>query len=244
MQQYRIADRRFGLLVALMSFGALSILLALGTDDTLSGPIRIGILFAALGGLAAVVAWARVACTITDVDGVTVRGLLRTRTFAWPDIQAIQIELNPGGYVDDRGPKQIAVLYDGAGHRVPLPHLNEKNLETFADEVEAMQTAWEHERGPHWSPIASVQRTVDQRVRYRFTSWATGAFSAMLAVPVAAVIFVVGLFTHAYALPSPLSWPFQPASILVLPAIVCPIVAVASMVSRRVVTRQHRPRTS
>lgn len=233
MQQYRIADRTFGRLLALMSFGALSILVAVGTDDTLPGPIRIGILVAGLGGVAALVAWARVACTGTDPEGVTVRGLLRTRTFAWPDIQAIQIEQNPGGYIDDRGPKQIAVLYDKTGRRVPMPHVNDKNLETFAVEVETMRADWEHWRGPDWVPIASVQRTADQRVRYRFTSWATGAFAAMLAVPVAAVIFVVGLFTRASELPSPLSWPFQPISIMVLPAIVFPIVAVASMVARQ-----------
>ena len=232
-RRFRIADTRFGRLVVLMSFGALSILVAVGTDDTLPAPVRIGVRVAGLGSLAALVAWARVAATIADLDGVTVRGLLRSRTFAWPDIQAIQIEQNPGGYADDRGPKKIAVLYDSAGRRVPLPHVNEKNLESFAAEVDVMRAAWEHLRGPHWAPIAGVQQKAGKRVRYTFTSVVTGVFAAMLAVPVAAVIFVVGLFAHASALPSPLSWPFHPISILVLPAAVFPAVAVASMVARQ-----------
>src|SRR5262249_42560706 len=159
-------------------------------------PIRLGILFGGLAGAAAVVAWARVAGTSTDPGGVTVRGLFRTRTFAWPDIQAIQIELNPGGHFDDRGPKQVAILYDPAGHPVPLPHVNEKHLGrlqlSLAAEIEAMRMAWEYGRGPHWAPIASVQRTVERRVKYRFTSWVVGLYAAMLATPIALVIFVVG----------------------------------------------------
>ncbi len=77
-----------------------------------------------------------------------------------------------------------------------------------------------------------MQRKADDRVRYRFTWWAVGLFVAMLAMPVAVVVFAVGLFTHAYARPAPLSWPFHPASILVLPAVVFPIAAVASRLAR------------
>lgn len=233
MQHYRIAERRFGRLVVLMSFGVLSILLALGTDDTTPGLIRIGLLVASVGSIGALVAWARIAGTMTDPEGVTVRGLLRIRTFAWPDIQAIQIEQNPGGYADDRGPKQIAVLYDNTGRRVPLPHVNEKNLETFIAEVDGMRADWEHWRGPDWAPITDVQQKAGKRVRYTFTSVATGAFAAMLAVPGVVVIFVVGLFAHASELPSPLSWLFQPYAIMLLPAIVFPIAAVASALARR-----------
>jgi hypothetical protein len=77
-----------------------------------------------------------------------------------------------------------------------------------------------------------VQQKAGKRVRYTFTSVATGAFAAMFAVPVAAVIFVVGLFAHASELPSPLSWLFQPYAMMVLPAIVFPIVAIASAITR------------
>jgi len=60
-----------------------------------------------------------------------------------------------------------------------------------------------------------------------------GMLAALLAVPVTAVIFVVGLFTHAYALPTPLSWLFQPGAIGIVPAVVFVIATVVTTLSRR-----------
>jgi hypothetical protein len=237
MAEYRVSATTFGRLMSAMLLGALTIVVTVLSDGDLPGSYKIGILIAGLGGVGAVVAWARVARTSTDVDGVTVRGLLRTRTYAWPDIQAIQIEQNPGGYADDRGPRQIGVLYDGTGRRIPLPQVNEKNLErlglALGAEIAAMRAAWVQGRGPGWAPVPAVQRKIEERVRYGFTSLAMGVFIAMLATPVAVVLFAVGLFTHADTLPAPLSWLFHPASILVLPAAVFPLAAVVSKLTRR-----------
>jgi hypothetical protein len=236
-EQYGVADATFRLIMLLSAFGALALLVAVVTDTAMPGPTKIVVLVAGLPAVFAMPVWARVAETVTTPEGVVVRGFRRTRTFAWSDIQDIRIEHNPGGYLDDRGPRHIAVLYDGTGHRVPLPHVNEKNLDrlrlAFATEVEAMRTAWQQGRGADWAPVPLVQRKVAERVRYQFTSLAVGLFAAFLAAPVVTLIFVVGLFAHASELPSPWSWPFQPAAIMVVPAIVFPTVAIASKLARR-----------
>jgi hypothetical protein len=54
MPQYRIADGTFRLLVGLMGVGALSIVLAVGTDEALPGLMKAGIVLAGLGGIGAV----------------------------------------------------------------------------------------------------------------------------------------------------------------------------------------------
>jgi hypothetical protein len=236
-EQYGVADSTFRLIMLLSGVGALALLVTVVTDTAMPGPTKVVVLVAGLPAIFAMPVWARVAETVITPEGVVVRGFRRTRTFAWPDIQDIRIEDNPGGYVDDRGPRHIAVLYDGTGRRVPLPHVNEKNLDrrqlALATEVDAMRTAWQRGRGAGWAPVPLVQRKVAERARYGFTPWAVGAFAAFLAIPVTTVIFVVGLFTHAGDLPSPWSWPFQPAAIMVVPAIVFPAVAVASVLARR-----------
>jgi hypothetical protein len=181
--------------------------------------------------------WAYRAATIVDHAGVAVRGLRPTRRFRWPDIQDIRIEHNPVAYTQDAAPRHITVLYDGAGHRVPLPHLNEKNLAnlqlTLATEVEAIHSAWQRSRGPQWASAPKVQRKLAERDRYTHTSWMVGAIAGMLTVPVLTVLFVIGLFTHADELPAPLSWLFQPEAIMVLPIVVIPTVTVASRLARR-----------
>ncbi|MGW1668911.1 PH domain-containing protein [Streptomyces sp. NPDC002324] len=61
--------------------------------------------------------------TSVTADGVTVRGPLRTRRWAWPDIYGIRVEDNRGGV-----PRWSAYLYASDGRRVRLPHLDEYQL--------------------------------------------------------------------------------------------------------------------
>jgi hypothetical protein len=236
-QEYRVSESAFGWVLVMMAFGAVALLVSVCTDAAMPGPLKAGVLGVGLAAFAAVPVWAWLSRTVRGPDGLAVRGLLRTRTFAWPDIQDIRIEPNPAAQLGFDSPRNLAFLYDGAGRRVALPHLNEKNLAklglTLATEVEAIRSAWHRQRGPHWAPLPRAQRRIDQHTRYPFASWMVGMLAAMLTVPVAVLIVVVGLFTHAAELPAPLSWLFRPEAILVLPAVVFPVAAVASKLARR-----------
>jgi hypothetical protein len=236
-REYRVSDSTFGWILLFSALGALAVLVEVGTDDAWSGAARFWLIVAGLAAIVLLPVYARVSATVTGADGVAIRGLLRTRRFGWPDIQDIRIEVNPAALAGYNAPRHIAVLYTTGGRRVPLPHVNERNLDRFQPsltaEVEAIRATWLDRRGPQWAPVPSVRRMVEDRVRYQVSSWTVGAFAAMLAVPVAAVIVVVGLFTGAPDLPEPLSWPFQPESMLVLPAVVFPIATVTSKLARR-----------
>ncbi|KFG06094.1 MULTISPECIES: PH domain-containing protein [Streptomyces] len=61
--------------------------------------------------------------TSVTVDGITVRGPLRTRFWAWPDIYGIRVEDNKGGV-----PRWSGYLYAVDGRRARLPHLDEYQL--------------------------------------------------------------------------------------------------------------------
>lgn len=81
----------------------------------------------------AVVAWLAVAGrvvleqwrarTSVTADGVTVRGTIRTRSWAWSDIYGIRVEDNKGST-----PRWSGYLYSTEGRRIRLPHLDEYQL--------------------------------------------------------------------------------------------------------------------
>ncbi|WP_371577646.1 PH domain-containing protein [Streptomyces sp. NBC_01314] len=61
--------------------------------------------------------------TFVTADGVTVRGTIRTRSWAWSDIYGIRVEDNKGST-----PHWSGYLYATDGRRVRLPHLDEYQL--------------------------------------------------------------------------------------------------------------------
>jgi hypothetical protein len=64
------------------------------------------------------------ACTFVTADGITVRGPLRTRTWAWTEIYGIRVENRGWG-----SPHWPAYLYRTDGRRVGLPHFDELQLD-------------------------------------------------------------------------------------------------------------------
>lgn len=123
-RQYR---RRRGIhpaqLVTLAA-AALIITMAVSTMTT-SGP--------STGNALAVAAWLTVtgrvvleqfrARTSVTAEGVTVRGALRTRSWAWSEIYGIRVENNRWG-----SPRWSGYLYATDGRRVRLPHIDEYQL--------------------------------------------------------------------------------------------------------------------
>jgi hypothetical protein len=242
-QEYRVSEWGFGRLLGAMALAAPILLVVVCADAESQGPEKVVVLVATLAVLVAIAVSTWLSRTVRGPDGIVVRGLLRTRTFGWPDIQDIRIESSPAGqlgiyeHLGVDGPRLNAYLYDGAGRRVTLPNLNEKNVAalgfTLAAEVETMRATWQRQRGPQWASLPRARSKIDYRARYPFASWMVGMTAAMLAVPVAAVLVVVGLFTHAAELPAPLSWLFRPEFILVLPAVVVPVATMYSRLARR-----------
>ena len=70
--------------------------------------------------------------TATSQAGITVRGLLRTQTIAWAEIQDIRVKVNPVGRAETEytkgAPKQLVTVYDNHGKRTVLPNINEETL--------------------------------------------------------------------------------------------------------------------
>ena len=124
VREYRATLGR--LLIATIAFSCLAGgLMVLATFlATIGVPL---LLVAPVGALAAtflilIVARAR-SVTIIDVDHITVR-VFRTRRSAWRDILAIEGEINLVRAVDETQPVQCVAIYDCAGGRLALPHLD------------------------------------------------------------------------------------------------------------------------
>jgi hypothetical protein len=232
-QEFRVADETFGWILVLMALGAVALLIKVGTDEA-PGVVKVVAIVPGLAAFAVLPVWAWLSRTVKGPDGIVVRGLFRTKSFAWPDIQDIRSEASPAALFGHDGPRHIVILYDGAGRRVALPHVNEKNLGfTFATEVEAMRVVWQQRRGPQWVPVPRAQRTIDQYRRYTFSSSTVGLIAGSLSVGLAVMLVLIGLFTGASELPAPLSWPFAPAVIWVLPIVVSVGAIVFSKLARR-----------
>ncbi|WP_405907972.1 PH domain-containing protein [Streptomyces sp. NBC_00828] len=111
-----------------LSLVAVAVIVAIGVLNatTLSGLKASDVTFPALwlfGGVrVALEQWRE--RTFVTADGVTVRGPLRTRTWAWTEIYGIRVENSRRG-----SPRWPAYLYRTDGRRVRLPHLDELQLD-------------------------------------------------------------------------------------------------------------------
>ncbi|MFI1380268.1 PH domain-containing protein [Embleya sp. NPDC020886] len=153
-REYR-ADFRLGVFFAvlMLAMGALVTVGMAAEQGWFSvGPLGMGVFF----GLSSVGVFRlyAVRATIVDRDGVTIRGMFRTRVVAWPDVQGIEIEGTRGG-LDDQ-PTQVVVLYDSMGRRYDLPNLNDVETTNPSREVHAIRDVWVRRRGGHWVPVAEV----------------------------------------------------------------------------------------
>ena len=151
VRTYRTSRRRMGLAALFMGIGALGLVFKVGGDPNLAGTVKFWMLGPALSimGLA-LLAFGRSA-TILDPQKITIRGPLRRRILAWPEIQDVRVEANPGRHVHRAAPSMIATVHDRSGRRIALPSVNEKNLRELdtdlTHEVETIRAFWLRWRG-------------------------------------------------------------------------------------------------
>lgn len=168
--------------------------LALDEDVPAFVPVAVGALFAAL--ILFAVRAGTGSATIVDGDRITIRNAFSSHATPWPDVQGIEIEINPGA---GRGaPDLIVVLYDAEGRRRILPQLNEKNLPDLEGEVEALREVWMLRRGEDWAPVGKAADKI-ARARAYPRPLAHIAVGAMLCAMMAGtVLFCVILVTGLY----------------------------------------------
>ncbi|MCX4763010.1 PH domain-containing protein [Streptomyces sp. NBC_01275] len=130
-REYR---RRRAVPAAYVTLAAVTVVIAMKvlSTTTLSGPTAWDALILALwlsiGGRVVLEQWR--ARTSVTAAGITVRGLLRTRTWAWSDVYDIRVEGSKRGSL-----RRPAYLYGSDGRRVLLPHLDEHQLDDPIGEV-------------------------------------------------------------------------------------------------------------
>lgn len=94
--------------------------------------------------------------TRVTAAGITVRGAVRSRTWAWQEVYDIRVQPSPRGS-GRMAPQWLAYLYDMEGRRVRLPHLDDWQLDDPYAEVSALRLAAAPHRGLTWERRPQVE---------------------------------------------------------------------------------------
>jgi hypothetical protein len=155
-------------------------------------PIGVALVFAALVGY--VIRSVYRTATIADDAQLTMVGLTGTRQIAWRNVQGIEIELRR-----TRPPMQVAVVYDAAGGKRDLPHVNDHSLVTaLPAEVDQLRQVWELHRGEDWKPTSPAAAQIAYDRRYPTPAWAIGLVGGFAGLVVGVALFLILLASDAY----------------------------------------------
>ncbi|WP_217214852.1 hypothetical protein [Streptomyces sp. AC550_RSS872] len=169
--------------------------MALDDEVPTTVPAAVGATLAAL--FLFVLRLVKVTATISDETHLTARGAFRSHATAWPDVQGIEIEINPGAGAQG-APGQIVVLYDASGRRRTLPHLNDRNTPDLAHEVAALRELWVLRRGEDWAPVPEAANKI-ARVRRHPTPLVHIAVKMMFGgLVLGIVLFLLALASGVY----------------------------------------------
>ncbi|MGW0871008.1 PH domain-containing protein [Streptomyces sp. NPDC002740] len=123
--------------------------------------------------------------TFVTADGVTVRGPIRTRSWAWSDIYGIRVEDNRGST-----PRWSGYLYAIDGNRVRLPHLDEYQLTDPIAEVADLCATALRLGLTSLETRPDAEERIARRTRRR-RAWQRAAVASLV---VAAVMFVYDIW--------------------------------------------------
>lgn len=233
---YTVSSNVLRAVWVVIGLGAAGLLLDVTTEDGWSPAEKAWLLLGLTVIVGLLVVWVHRVATVTTPEHVAVRGLFRTRRIPWSRVQAIAIELNPGRIAESGAPNRIVVVYDDAGRRITLPHLNEKRFErrygNLESEVDGIRAAWLAGRGEAWAPVAHVQARAAEVARRGLSPWLVGLIWAFMALPIVTVLALVTIVAEL-ALPWPMALLAEPEAILVVPTVVYLVAAVTTLIARR-----------
>jgi hypothetical protein len=195
--QFRRVYRNSGhevwfVLAPVMLVGVLLVVRFATFDDVpVIAPIGVALVFAALFGY--VIRSVYRTATIADDAHLTMVGLAGTRQIAWRNVQGIEIELRR-----TRPPMQVAVVYDVAGGKRDLPHVNDQ-VTALAAEVDQLRQVWELRRGEDWKPTSPAAAQIAYDRRYPAPAWAIGLVGGFAGLVVGVALFLILLARDAYA---------------------------------------------
>lgn len=207
--EYRFVGSSFGgwavLPAALAPLaGAAGLVAEMALDDEVptAVPIATGTFFAALFAFLGVLLHrARRTDTVCNEHGLTLRTSFRTHVAAWPDVQGIEIEKPKGSDLGtDDSPQRSAVLYDAAGGRYAMPHLDDRTRGNLVHDVAVLRGLWLERRGADWTPVPAIQDQIEhgRLLTRRMSLWAIGFFTAVGSFWAGLAIMLTVLASGAY----------------------------------------------
>ena len=124
--------------------------------------------------------------------GISVRSLLRTRTFPWRDVQGVVVEADRSQV----GGRTAKLYVAGLSRPVALKSLSIGGRNAALDEtVESLQRRWVQGRGDEWASIAKTQREIHERQVFGESPWRTAWHYAGIAGGPMMLGFVVNFWT-------------------------------------------------
>ncbi|MFJ3773976.1 PH domain-containing protein [Streptomyces sp. NPDC090075] len=134
--------------------------------------------------------------TRVTAAGITARGPLRTRTWAWSEVYDIRVEQAPRGS-GRAAPQWLTYLYDFEGRRFLLWHLNDWQLDDPYAEVAELCLA----AAPHRSLTWERRPDVEERIQRGVTRRRAGTWGAYGGIAVFVLMVVVDIWRVAVGRP-------------------------------------------
>ncbi|MGX1909958.1 hypothetical protein ACWIID_13980 [Streptomyces phaeochromogenes] len=238
-REYRFAGSKGWIWTAMAAplAGAAGLTYKMASDEgvPIPVPIAVGAVFTAMFVLLFLAIHAT--ATISDERHLTIRGVFRSRQTPWPEVQAIETELNPQRG-SDVAPRHLTVIYDAAGGRYTLPHLNDRSRPDFTRDVEALREVWILRRGDGWTPVPTAAVRIAEARRpspSRAQPITIAALVALLAFWVGFVVQAIVLMTGVYAYDADHDWietALHPVAWLVGLPVVAFVITLATVVAR------------
>ncbi|WP_338761047.1 hypothetical protein V7968_32890 [Nocardia vulneris] len=157
-----------------------------------------------IGAVIAVAYLAHVrSATLIDRGRLTIQSMWQTRVLAWPDIQLIEIEANVAALGQSDVAREITVVYDRAGRKYVLPHLDSRSEPLLHAEVDRIRLVWEQFRGTDWTPLSEVAAKAARSrcAGHRATALLIALFAALGTWICGLVLVLIVIRTGAFELP-------------------------------------------
>jgi hypothetical protein len=194
---YRFSGSRLGILAALAApaagAGALVYDIAADEEVPVLVPVAVVAVFAIMFVLVLRLIFAT--STIYDRNRLIIKGVFRTHSLAWSEVQDLTIE-EERSTAAPTAPKQFAVLYSATGRRYRLPFLTDKRPR-LEDDFADLREAWHRGRGETWKPEPAVAAKLERDGRFT-PLWIIAYIAALVGFAVGIVLVIAALIAGLY----------------------------------------------